>query len=157
MQNKLTKYANVFFVMTVFCLFLRLHYRNCPKHHNLWKYTRTSTLIKIKIANKILISAEQVRQIASLKRRLSLRPWMVKTALTTFSRPEAGSNRQGSYSTIAVLYCTWSFRESRDTRILEGISSNITPTPARIDGPIVLYKKYNETIIWSGPDHKMFT
>ena len=39
MQNKLTKYANVFFVVTVFCLFLRLHYRN--------KLSKTSQPLKV--------------------------------------------------------------------------------------------------------------
>ena len=34
--------------------------------------------------------------------------------------------------------------------------SNITPTPAKMDTPIVLYKKYKDTMIWKGDDQSEF-
>lgn len=51
---------------------------------------------------------------------------------------------------------TWSFRAIRLTRIFVGTISIMTPTPAKMDTPIVLYKKYKDTMIWKGDDQSAF-
>ncbi len=38
---------------------------------------------------------------------------------------------------------------------LIGMSRIMTPTPARIDGPRVIHRKYRQTHIWNGADHSM--
>ena len=51
---------------------------------------------------------------------------------------------------------TCSFPESLVTQTLKGIKRIMTATPAKMDTPMVLYRKYKETLICSGANHTSF-